>query len=274
MSSSPPHNPTVAGPTPAWQTQKQVVFALFLRELKSRFGGYRLGYFWAIGEPVAFIVVLSALRLAFGRGDIAGISFPLFFASGIIPFLFWQSTVTGSLSAVTANAALLNYRRVKPADTVVTRWLVEMLISSATGLIILVGMSQVLDPFRLNDLLGLLAAVGLLVLFTLGCSLLTGVVGPLYRESQKIIPIVLRPLLFVSGVIFPIGAVPPSYREWLLWNPLVHALELIRRSLFQSYTSQEGSYAYLSLCTLVALFLGLAVYRRNRLRLATSGETS
>jgi len=44
-----------------WQIQKSVVFALFLRELKTRFGAYKFGYVWLLLEPMAHVIVLSLI---------------------------------------------------------------------------------------------------------------------------------------------------------------------------------------------------------------------
>lgn len=256
----------------AWRTQVNVVFALFQRELGTRFGVYRLGYFWAIMEPVALILVLSLIRLAFGAKDISGIPFPLFFASGILTFLFFQSSVTQCLQAVESNMALLNYKIVKPSDAVVSRLLLEFLIYSSSGGIIISGLYYFGFTFEVNSILGLLAVLACLTLFTLGICLLTAVLGPLVHESKKVVPIVLRPVFFLSGIFFTIDSLPPSVAQVLLWNPMLHVTELTREYLFIGSQSRHGSLSYLAICSLISLFLGLSVYRLNRVRLATSGQ--
>lgn len=255
----------------AWTTQRRVVFALFTRELKSRFSHFRMGYFWALAEPVALVGLMSMARLAFGRGDISGISYPLFFASGIIPYLYFVGGVNSSLNAVESSNALLNYRHVKPADPVIARLLLNFLISTFAGIILIGGMAYLGLTFRWNSTLSLLATVACLLGLTLGLSLISSIVGAVFRESQKIIPIVIRPLFFVSGIFFSAESLPPDIREWLLINPLFHVSELVRASIFLDYQSQHGSLSYLSICTLVTLTIGLSVYRSNRILVATSG---
>ena len=68
----------------SWQIQKSVVFALFIRELKTRFGRFKLGYVWAIVEPFFAILALCLIRVAMGSGKISGLEFPIFFASGML----------------------------------------------------------------------------------------------------------------------------------------------------------------------------------------------
>ncbi len=256
----------------AWKLQRNVVFALFIRELKARFGHFRLGYLWAVGEPVAMVAVLSAIRLALGNADIAGVPYPLFFASAIIPFFFFQTTVNQCLLAVENNIPLLNYRIVKPADPVIARCLLELFIYTATGFLIIGGLVCLGFTFRWNDTLGVIAVMSCLGAFTLGLSLLVAVSGALMHDSKKVVPILIRPFFFISGIFFAASSLPSGIRELLLWNPLLHVSELIREYMFADYQSHEGSLGFLFTTSLASLFLGLATYRTNRIRLTTSGQ--
>ena len=44
-----------------WSVETSVLYALFVRELKTKFGRSRLGYLWAIFEPLAHIGVMITL---------------------------------------------------------------------------------------------------------------------------------------------------------------------------------------------------------------------
>lgn len=256
----------------SWGIQKSVIFALFVRELNSRFGRFRLGYLWAILEPLAMVGVLSGVRLLFGKQDIAGLPFPIFFAAGIIPFFLFQHVVNQSLSAIEANQGLMNYQRVKPSDAVFSRVLLESLISLTVMAIFFTGFYMMGFTFEWNNTIGTILVFGLLLAFSTGIGLIVAVIGPLYQESKKIVPVMIRPFFFISGIFFPVDKLPPDYREIALYNPLLQITELMRMQMFTNYTSQYGDMDYLALCAMVSLFLGLAVYRINRIKLATSGN--
>ncbi|WOO40954.1 ABC transporter permease [Rubellicoccus peritrichatus] len=256
----------------SWAIQKSVIYALFVRELNSRFGRYRLGYLWAVLEPLALVGVLSAVRLIFGSKDIAGLPYPIFFAAGIIPFYLFQHIVNQSLSAVESNLALMNYQRVKPSDAVVSRVLLESVIALAVGVIFFAGFYKMGFTFEWNSTLGTIAVVLLLIAFSTGIGLIVAVIAPLYQETKKVIPVLIRPFFFISGIFFAADSLPSQYRELALYNPLMQMTELIRMQMFQNYTSQYGSMSYFAICSMISLFIGLAVYRINRIKLATSGS--
>jgi capsular polysaccharide transport system permease protein len=255
----------------AWKIQKSVSFGLFTRELRARFSHFRLGYIWAIAEPVSLITVLSIVRIAIGSRDIAGIQYPLFFASGIIPYLFFQNCTTQSISLVASNVALMNYRRIKPIDPLISKILLEVIIYLTTGIVVIFGLKCLGYSFAIKNIFGILLAIGCLILITVGVSTISSILGAFVNETKKLLPILIRPLFFISGIFFPASIIPSPYREVLLLNPLLHVSELIREYTFEGYTSLHGNEMYLFTCSLVILYLGMLTYRHKRIELLTSG---
>lgn len=262
---------TISKQTP-WEIQKAVIFAVFIRELNTRFGRYQLSYLWALLEPIALISILSSVRVVFGRGDIAGLGYPVFFASGIIAYLLFSRIAINSLGAVEGNLGLFNYQRVKPADVFAARALLDLLISIGTALILLPGLHLIGFGFSWNDTLMVVTVVLCLFAFSCGIGLVLCIVGPLWQESKKVVPVMIRPLFFISGIFFPANALPETLREYALINPLLHMTELIRGAMFQEYQSHEGSLFYLSCWAAGSLLFGLCIYRLFRVKVITSGS--
>jgi len=256
---------------PSWRIKQDVVFALFLREIKTRFGKYRLGYFWAVLEPLSYVLVLSLIRLLFSNSDIGGIDHPVFYTTGIIPFLFFQHSINVCLYAVDSNLGLFNYQRIKPVDAVLSRVLLEAVITIATGLLVAGILAFLGFHFKMDDPLGFLLALSLLGSLSLGLGLLASVLGGLSNEGQKIVPILIRPLFFLSGIFFMTAEIPRPYQDYLLLNPILQCGELIRSTMFADYETPVQGPGYVTTCTLLALFVGLAAYRGNRNRIITSG---
>jgi capsular polysaccharide transport system permease protein len=80
----------------------------------------------------------------------------------------------------------------------------------------------------------------------------------------------MTPLYFASGVMFPIAAIPQTYREWLLLNPVAHGLDAARLGFAPYYHAMpELSIAYLYGSALITIFIGLALHSRFAARLAS-----
>lgn len=256
----------------SFEIQKAVVFALFVRELKTRFGKYRLGYVWALLEPVAHVVVLSIVISAIGRNEFAGVSLPMFLITGLIPYLFFQKTATQCMNAIEANRGLFSYRQVRPIDPVLSRLILETIVHFLSYVVLLFLAGWFLNyDIGINDLLMLIIVNIFLFIMAFGVGLIFSVYGTLYPEIMNLVPmLVFRPMYFMSGVIFPLFVVPSTYRDWLLWNPLLHVIELNHVFYFRSFESPQVSLLYVILFSLASLTFGLLSYRSNWVRMVAT----
>jgi capsular polysaccharide transport system permease protein len=71
------------------------------------------------------------------------------------------------------------------------------------------------------------------------------------------------PLMLISGVIFPLNQLPHWLLEYLMLNPIPHALETLRLGFFENYKTIHGtSMTYFWLVTLILNALGLLMHLR------------
>jgi capsular polysaccharide transport system permease protein len=254
---------------------KDVVFALFIREIKTRFGVYRLGLAWAFLEPVSFIVILSTIRSitsssTFFGAESHGMPYALFLALGYVPFQMFSKLLSQGAAAVNANQGLFNYRQVRPIDAILARTLLEVLVFGFVILFFLTLFwwfgfnSGIADPLRL------IMVFLLLTTFSTGIGVIICVGQLRFPELLKIVPLLTKPLFFISGLFFSINDIPSQYQNYLLWNPILHAIELIRGACYQNFSIDSVSITYLSLMSLITVFFGLAMYRLDWKRMVAS----
>ncbi len=249
---------------------KDVTFGLLMRELKTRFGTYRMGYSWAVLDP---LLTIALFCFAFGlrqRNGFGGVEAPVFVAAGYLPFLMFLNMTNQLQSAVSANKGLFCYRQVTPFATLFSRFLLETLIGVLVAFVLILGLIWFGFDAMPADPLAVLAGYGLLMIFSFALGTLFCVVTSLSEEAKKLIPILMRPMMWISAVFFPLAAVPQSYQHLLLWNPVVHALELIRSGWIAGFQTQGGSWNYLAGITLVLLTFATSAYRLSHRRLIAS----
>lgn len=123
-------------------------------------------------------------------------------------------------------------------------------------------------PMTLHAPLEVLASVAGIWLLAVGWSLVVSVANELTPDLANIFDVLMTPLMLVSGVVFPLAAIPYPWREWLMLNPLAHGIEGLRSSLSNYYHDAPGlSLAYLLGSALLLIFFGLALHVRFRNRL-------
>lgn len=245
--------------------------ALFLRELQTRFGQYRLGYLWILLEPLFTIGVLLVIFGTIMQRTLPNISYEVFLLNGIIAFRMFRSGLTQALGAAQANKGLFSYRPVKPIDAVIARNLLELFLSFSSYLFFSIIFLWFGLEISFEAIPTLLAYWGLLFLLTLSISFVLVVIGDFSKEFNK----VLMPLFFImyllSAIIYSIHIIPPQYQEFLLYNPLIHIFEPMRHAVAPAYPLVEGISLYYVLQWIgLSLLLGLLLYKRFERRMLKS----
>lgn len=252
------------------EVQRAAVKALFLRELKTRFGKFKLGYFWAILEPSAHLMVILVLFGYIMHRTMPGISFPVFILNGVIPYFIFSNISSRSVGAIEANQGLFNYRPVRPIDTIISRAILESLIYFLVYIILMFIIHLSGEDFSIIKPIEFIISWILLILLSCGVGMIFMVIGNKFPESEKLLPIVLKPLYFISGIMIPLHSIPKEYWPYVTWNPLLHIIEISRSSLVSGYSSDGTSLSYVAFCTLTILFLGLCLYKTQEESMLTS----
>lgn len=248
----------------ALKTQGFVIKALFKRQMITRFGKYKLGAVWMLVDPLISVIVLGLiLGPLIGRSS-GIIPYPFFLLCGFMLLRLITGPIKVSNQAISSNAGLLVFKQVQPLDVFLSRYLFEFCSTSLAFLIFCLIGAWLGIELSLNHVFLLILC--LLITWLLGCGigLIMGIAAVKMKELEKIITYVQRPLLFISAVLYPSISIPGQYREFLLYNPLVHTIEYARYCLFPHYDIRHVNLTYPLACALVFLTLGMMNYRNNR----------
>ncbi|WP_220748765.1 MULTISPECIES: ABC transporter permease [Jannaschia] len=249
----------------------RTIVALILREMTSSYGRSPGGYAWMILEPLLGILFLTVLFVMIGlRSPQLGTNFAIFFATGILPFNMYMEVSNKTAQSINFSKALLSYPRVTYVDailaritlTVLTQLLVAvLLISAIRGLFetrTVVQMEPILLSYAMAIVLG--AGVGML-----NCFLITQ-----FPIWQQVWGIANRPLFFLSGIILILEGLPEQYKEYFLWNPLIHVTAQMRSGFYVGYDVVYVNPAYVFGVGLVLGLVGMVFlhrYHRDMLEL-------
>lgn len=254
----------------AWAVTRSVWYAMFMREAISRTMADRMGWFWMVAEPMAFTLIMVAIR-GFIRGDrlIVGAEFIPWMVVGLMGFFLIREGMMRALGAIDANQALFAYRQVQPIDPVLVRNFLEGMLRTFVFMLFILG-AQLLDVELLPNN-ALLAMTGWLSLWALGLGLglIVSVLGTLVAEVAIVVRMINLPLLILSGVIMPLNHLPHWLLEYLMINPIPHGLEALRLAFFDGYHVVHGTsmmYFWMWALSTIALGLILHVRFRNKLK--------
>lgn len=243
--------------------------ALFLREAVARTSGDRFAWFWMLAEPILFVGVMIWIRDLLGRIRlIVGAEFVPWLLVGLTAFFLFREGMLRSMNAIDANKALFAYRQVHPVDPVLVRNAVEGVLKTIVFIILLTGAGFLGYEVIPDSALWALLAWFSLWCLGMGAGLVTSVLNSLVPETGIIIRVLTLPLLLLSGVIIPLQALPHNVQEYLIYNPILHGLEMLRLGFFEGYKVVSGTnLTYLWYWIIGATALGLVLHLRFAQRL-------
>jgi capsular polysaccharide transport system permease protein len=238
-----------------------------------RFSKGKSGLFWTFFEPFLQTFILVSIRVAIiesrgGSANATNFDYAVFMASGFVAFNMFRHILSASSGAFTANRGLFSYKQVKPIDTIIARGLVEVFLTSIIVVIfLLIGFFFQYDNYLPENIL--MVALGYLWLFffSLSVGLVIAVGNTFFISVGKFIGVISFGLLIFSAVFYPLISLPPAAQEILLYNPLVHFMEMIHGYWIDALDDRFVDYRYMLLWTVTPLFVGLWLYQRLEKRI-------
>ena len=143
-----------------------------LREMVTTYGRSPGGYVWAILEPVAAIALLSfAFSLAF-RAPSLGTDFPIFYATGYLPFMLFHDVSNKTSTAIRFSRPLLNFGALCWLDVVIARFSLNLFTQVFVGGLLVGAMMVFLDTRVLPDIPKIAVALGMAAMLAAGVGVL------------------------------------------------------------------------------------------------------
>lgn len=247
--------------------QSEVVFAIVMRETRTRFGANRLGYLWALLEPSLVILTFYVFFRVVGRASPPGMDLFSFIATGVLPYTLFSNSVNRVAEAINGNKALLYYPQVQPLDLVIARSLLEAATFVAVFILLLGGHALINQELRIDSPLTTINGMALASLLGTTLGLIFCGLGQISTAPERARGPILRPLFWISGIFFTAETLPEEARGVMLLNPLLHASEMVRDGWFLSYHDQHIDVSYVMAWILVMMLIGLLLERTVRRRI-------
>jgi len=238
--------------------------------MHSRFGRSRFGYLWALIEPISHVAVMSVVYWAINRQAPVGDNVILFFVTGVLPYFLFQKTALHLGGALRGNQLLMRLPLVSGMDIVVARALLE----GATWLVVLtIILSAMILGGRAplpNEPLVCAAAAVMTFGLGFGVGLINAVLMTIWKSWVMIYPTITRPLYHFSAIFFFIDRIPADLRDWLSWNPMMHAVQWFRAGYMTDFASAALDRGYLLKWVVATVLLGLCLERVTQRRVQSA----
>jgi len=262
---------TVTGELRGLINYKELVRNLVLRDLKIKYKGSVLGFFWSlINTLIMLLVYWFVFTIVFHVGME---NFPVYFILGFLPWNFFVISLMTSCSSIVDNAGLIKKvyfpRLIIPLAIVLSSF-VQFLLT----FIVLLPALWYFD-IQLNFSIVALPGIMLLhILFTAGACFLVSTIYVYFRDTKHFLEILVTIWFWATPIVYPFTKVsesgaPQLLKNLLLYNPMTQFVNAYRDVLFDpvSFPSPRRWLA-LGVVTLVTLVIGFFVFHRQQPKFA------
>ncbi|WP_316153907.1 ABC transporter permease [Cupriavidus sp. BIC8F] len=256
--SAPPRRP----PTGPFKAQLRVLHALILREIAGQYERSRLGYLWAIIEPIVHLMVLGFFFSLLNHSTAPlGHNLYLFYLTGLLPFFMVIHTGSKVMQGLSANRSLLLLPPIKVFDVLVARGILSLLTELLVAALILVIFNLVGIEAVPEDGLSILGAMLLAWFFGVSLGIFMAMLNEMFESWEMIWSQITRVLYFCSGIFYIAEKMPPEIRAVLIWNPVLQCIELLRAGFYSGFQPPWLEPGYLLLLSTLLLAGGLILMR-------------
>jgi lipopolysaccharide transport system permease protein len=215
---------------------RELLYFLTLRDLRTRYKQTLIGAVWVILQPLMMTLIFTVFLGLLIRVPSAGLPYPVFIYSGLLPWMFISGGIVGCSSSITGNSNLLTKvyfpRVLLPAAYLGTK-LVDFCISFGI-LAILILIFRVVLHYQVVvtwKLAVLPFIVILMTVFTLSIGILAASLNVRYRDVGVALPVLIQLWMFTSPIVYPPELVPVRWRNIYSLNPIVGLIQGFRGAL-------------------------------------------
>ena len=250
-----------------------LIQTLVTRELKARYRGSILGFFWSFANPLLLLLVytfvFSVILPGFRGSDLE--PYALFLFCGLLPWTWFSSSLLESSNVLIANGNLIKKvmfpAEILPIVSVLSNMFHFFFAVPVLGLFLafyaLVGGLQ--GPLNLSELVWLPVVIVVQFMLTLGFGLILAALTVHFRDIRDLLGNLLTLWFFSTPIIYPMSTVPAGGKFLMDLNPFAHLAISYQEILF--YDGPFGHWKWLlglAVGSLALMALGYALFDRLR----------
>lgn len=241
---------------------RELLFSLALREIKIRYKQTIMGASWAVLQPLFTMIVFTLIFGRIAQMPSEGIPYPLFSYSGLLLWIYFQSSVISSGNSLVSYADLLS-KVYLPRIFFPTAPCLAYLVDYGIAMSILVMMMVYYQIMPTLTILLLPIIILLTLLLAAGMGYWLSSIAVKYRDVGFVLPFFMSMLMFISPVIYPTTILGKDLQWLLALNPLTGLINAHRAVLLGNIPVDYVGLAISAVITIVIFLTGILYLRRT-----------
>jgi ABC-2 type transport system permease protein len=231
-------------PQRSWRSEARAVKIIWRREL-TRFAGDRTQMMMALIQPLVFLFVLGTGLQSVSAGATDGVEFTTFIFPGVLSMAVLFTALFRAASLVwDRELGFLREMMIAPvsrSSILLGKCLGGATIGASQGVLLLALAGLVGVPYDLLLILGLFCLMLLLAFAVTAFGVLVAVCIKQAQTFTSMMQLLLMPMFFVSGALYPISGLPSWLGVLNRADPLTYAVDPMRHVVFGHLDVSESA---------------------------------
>ncbi|MBQ8189514.1 MAG: ABC transporter permease [Lachnospiraceae bacterium] len=245
---------------------RTMISSLVKRDLRGRYKGSVLGFFWTFLNPLLQLVVYTFVFSTVMRAGIE--DYYLFLFVALVPWTYFSTCISGGAGCINSQKDLVVKiyfpREVLPISYVLSQ-LINMLLTFIVVIIILILSGKGVD-LTIWWYLPVIILVETMLAF--GLTLLFSAVTVYFRDMQFFLSIITMAWQFLSPVMYSVDMVPEELRGIFNLNPMTPIIVAFRDIFYYKQAPEMSTLLTGTVMGGVFLVIGWVVFGKMKRRFA------
>lgn len=245
---------------------REMIFSLVKRDLRGRYKGSVLGFFWTFLNPLLQLLVYTFVFSVVMRAGVE--DYYLFLFVALVPWTYFSTCVSGGANCIVSQQNLVNKiyfpREVLPIAHVISQ-LINMLLSFIVVLAVLLvsgkGINLLIWPY-------LIVIILQETLLAFGITLLVSAASVYFRDLVYVLNIIVMAWQFMTPVMYSVDMVPERLRDLFYLNPMTPIIVAYRDVFYYKKAPELQDFLLGTLVGVVMVIIGWLSFEKMKKRFA------
>ena len=235
------------------------------RDFVSRYLGTKLGFFWAIAQPLTMILIYTLVFAEIMKPALPGhpsrFAYSIYLCSGILTWQLFSELLNRSVGVFVHNAGLLkkvNLPKLALPVIVALSGLSNFAVILSLFLVFLVA----IGGFPAAAILAAIPLIILVVALALGLGVFLGTINVFYRDVAQTVSMLLQFWFWLTPIVYAGRVLPASFAQIVAWNPMAPVVAFAQTIFLEDRVPAWSTLAYPAIVAAAFLLLGLFAFRR------------
>jgi ABC-2 type transport system permease protein len=215
-----------------------LVREIALTDLKLKYQGSVLGYFWSLLKPLLLFAVMFLVFTKFFKLGTSIPYYPVYLLLGIVIWTFFAEVTSICMGSIVSKGPLIRKVYFPRILLVFSNSLTSFITFLLNLVAVFVFMFFMKVPITFNLLLFPVLIIELYI-FALGVALILASLFVKYRDIAHIWEVFMQAFFYATPILYPLSFVPAPYNKIITLSPLAQIIQDSRFLLITNQTTRN-----------------------------------